>query len=171
MLIAACVLGSIPILEMGVNDDWSYAWTARAFATTGHLAYNGWVGAVVGVQAIWAGLLIGVFGFSFTLVRLSTLPFAAGCAMLLYRLSRYAGLDPPFALFGTATVTLSPLFIPLSASFMTDVPGFFFGWRACIAPFWPCARGASRGHVRGSQLPRLWAWRAGPCGSRSGSCR
>jgi hypothetical protein len=131
MLVAACVLGSLPILDMGVNDDWSYAWTARAFATTGHLAYNGWVGAMVGVQAIWAGLLIGAFGMSFTLVRLSTLPLAAGCAILLYRLGRYAGLDPRFALFGTVTVTLSPVFIPLAASFMTDVPGFFF-WLACL---------------------------------------
>jgi len=131
LLVTACVLASIPVLEMGINDDWSYAWTARAFASTGQLAYNRWVGAMVGVQAIWAGLLIKAFGFSFTLVRLSTLPFAAGCAVLLYRLCRNAGLNKRFAVFGTLAVTLSPVFIPLAASFMTDVPGLFF-WLASL---------------------------------------
>ena len=115
----------------GNNDDWSYIWVARMFATTGHLVYNGWIGAMIGFQAVWAALLIRIFGFSFTLVRLSTLPFAAGCAVLLYRLFRGAGLNTLLAMFGTLTVVLSPLFIPLAASFMTDVPGFFF-WLASV---------------------------------------
>jgi len=131
LLVIAAVAATVPMLEMGINDDWSYAWTARAYANTGHLAYNGWVGAIVGVQAIWGGLLIRAFGFSFTLLRLSTLPFAAGIAVLLYRLGRFAGLTPQYALFGTVTVTLSPLFIPLAASYMTDVPGLFF-WLATL---------------------------------------
>ncbi len=131
LLVIGAVLGSIPVLEMGINDDWSYAWTAREFARTGHLAYNGWVGAMVAVQAVWGGLLVRLFGFSFTLLRLSTLPFAAGCAVLLYALGRRAGLQPAFAVFGSLAVTLSPVFIPMGASFMTDVPGLFF-WLAAL---------------------------------------
>ena len=131
LLVIASVLGSVPILAMGINDDWSYAWTAREFARTGHLAYDGWVGAMVAVQAVWGGLLIRLFGFSFTLLRLSTLPFAVGCALFLYALGRRAGLQPAFALFGTLAVALSPVFIPMAASFMTDVPGFFF-WLAAL---------------------------------------
>ena len=131
LLVIVSVFATIPILEMGTNDDWSYIWVARMFATTGHLVYNGWIGAMIGFQAVWAALLIRIFGFSFTLVRLSTLPFAAGCAVLLYRLFRGAGLNTLLAMFGTLTVVLSPLFIPLAASFMTDVPGFFF-WLASV---------------------------------------
>jgi hypothetical protein len=71
-------------------------------------------------------LLIRLFGFSFDLLRLSTLPFAAGSGILLYALKRRAGLSPPLSLFGTLTLMLSPVFVPLAASFMTDVPGFFF---------------------------------------------
>jgi hypothetical protein len=127
VLVVASVLATNPLLEMGTNDDWSYNWVARELATTGHFTLNnGWIGAMIGVQAYWAALLIRCFGFSFTLLRLSTLPFAAGCAVLLYRLSRSAGLDPYFALFATVSVTLSPVFIPVAASFMTDVPGCFF---------------------------------------------
>ncbi|MBZ5725167.1 MAG: glycosyltransferase family 39 protein [Acidobacteriia bacterium] len=132
LLTAASALATIPVLEMGINDDWSYAYIAREFAARGHFVYTGWANTMVGVQAVWASMFIRLFGFSFTLVRLSTLPFAVGCAMLLYRLARHAGLSPPFALFGTLSITLSPVFIPMSASFMTDVPGFFF-WLACVA--------------------------------------
>ena len=130
-LTVVAVLATHPSLEMGLNDDWSYTWVARELAATGRFTYNGWIGAIIGVQAVWAAVLIKLFGFSFTLVRLSTLPFAAGCASLLYSLSRRAGLNPAFALFGTLSVTLSPVFIPVAASFMTDVPGCFF-WLAAI---------------------------------------
>ncbi len=126
LLVAVSVLATVPVLEMGVNDDWSYTWTARELARTGHLTYNGWATAMIGVQAYWAALWIRLFGFSFTLVRLTTLPFAAGCAALLYVLGRRAGLAPRLAAFGALTVTLSPVFTPLAASFMSDVPGFFF---------------------------------------------
>jgi hypothetical protein len=125
------VLATNPWLEMGINDDWSYTWVARRLAETGHLTYNGWIGAIIGVQAVWGALAIRVFGFSFTVVRLSTLPFAGGCAVLLYRLGRSAGLNASMALFGALSVMLSPVLIPESASFMTDVPGLFF-WLASI---------------------------------------
>ena len=115
LLVAASVLGTIPVLEMGVNDDWSYTYIARGLAASGHFVYTGWANTMIGVQAWWAALFIKLFGFSFTLVRLSTLPLAVGCALLLYRLSREAGLNPSFALFGALSITLSPVFIPMAA--------------------------------------------------------
>jgi len=131
---------------MGTNDDWSYAWVARELARSGHFTYNGWIGAMIGVQAWWAALLIRCFGYSFTLLRLSTLPFAAGCSVLLYRLGRMAGLNPSFALFGCLSITLSPVFIPVAASFMTDVPGCFF-WLASAYCMIQAARAASTNRV------------------------
>jgi 4-amino-4-deoxy-L-arabinose transferase-like glycosyltransferase len=156
LLVVVSVLAVNPVLEMGTNDDWSYAWLARELAATGRFTYNGWIGAMIGVQAEWAAMLIRWFGFSFTLVRLSTLPFAAGCAFLLYRLSRSAGLNPECALFATLSVALSPEFIPLAASFMTDVPAFFF-WLAGIY----CA-------VRAAEADSRWGacvWMAAGCGA------
>jgi hypothetical protein len=141
-LVVAAVLATNPVLEMGVNDDWSYAWIARHLAATGHFAYNGWVGTMLGLQAAWGALLIRIFGFSFTLLRLSTLPFAAGCAILLYRFGRAAGLNPHFALFASLSVILCPVFIPMSASYMTDIPGTFL----FLAVAW-CAWRALDGHL------------------------
>src|SRR5437763_5616243 len=126
---AAVVLVAIaltrPIAESGVNDDWSYTKTALDLAQTGQLRYNGWAAAMVGAQAFWGAAFIKIFGFSFLATRLSTVPLAAGCALLLYALHRRAQLSPALSLFGTLTVTLSPLFIPHAVTFMTEVPAFF----------------------------------------------
>ena len=114
-----------PFVESGVNDDWSYTKTALDLAQTGHLRYNGWAAAMVGAQAYWGALFIKLFGFSFFITRLSTAPLAAGCATLLYFLHRRAQLSPELSVFAALTLTLSPVFIPHAASFMTEVPGLF----------------------------------------------
>ena len=126
LAVAVAVLACVPILETGVNDDWSYSLIARDLARTGHFVYTGWASVMVGAQAVWAALFIKIFGFSYTLVRLTTLPLAMSCAALLYALHRRAGIVPKSAVFGTLALCLSPVFTPLAASFMTDIPGLFF---------------------------------------------
>jgi hypothetical protein len=129
-----------PFVESGVNDDWSYTKTALDLAQTGQLRYNGWAAAMVGAQAYWGALFIKLFGFSFLTTRMSTAPLAAGCALLLYALHRRTGLSGHLSIFGTLTVTLSPVFIPHAASFMTEVPGMFlfllsvFGYVRAVEP-------------------------------------
>lgn len=122
----AAVMAALPFVEMGVNDDFSYTQIALHVAQTGKLAYNGWNTPMIGLQAYWAALFIKLFGFSFTLVRFSTLPFAVGCSVLLYLIALRAGLSRSLAVFLVLVVAFSPLAIPLEASFMTDIPGLFF---------------------------------------------
>lgn len=126
LLSIAAVLATLPFVEMGINDDFSFTHTALHLASTGKMAYDGWGTPMVGFQAYWAALFIKLFGFSFVLVRLSTLPFVAGCSVLLYLLALYAGLPRSRAIFLAFFVAFSPLALPLEASFMTDVPGLFF---------------------------------------------
>jgi hypothetical protein len=140
-LVVAAILATVPLLEMGVNDDWSYAYTALQLARTGQWHYTGWTSPMLGVQGLIGAFVIRLAGFSFTVLRLTTIPLAAGCGVLLYRLYRFAGLTESLARFGTLVVVLSPIFVPSAASFMTDVPGLFFlllclycGSRAVAAP-------------------------------------
>jgi hypothetical protein len=126
LLPIAGVLATLPFVEMGINDDFSYTQIALHLANTGKMAYNGWNTPMVGFQAYWAALFIKLFGFSFVLVRLSTLPFVSGCSVLLYLLALYAGLPRSRAIFLAFVVAFSPLALPLEASFMTDVPALFF---------------------------------------------
>lgn len=147
LAVFAAVVSTVPILEMGINDDWSYAHSALQLALTGHLTYNGWGAAFLGLQALWGAGAIRMFGFSFTVLRLSILPFAMGCSIVFYLLARRVGLQPRTALLATLTLSLSPLFIPLATSFMTDVPALFFTLLALLAFVAALQTDHLRGHL------------------------
>ncbi|HEX4055400.1 MAG TPA: glycosyltransferase family 39 protein [Tepidisphaeraceae bacterium] len=115
-----------PFAELPFNDDWSYAFTARQLAQTGHLTYNGWAAPAIIPQAYWGALIIRVFGFSFTALRIGTLPFAMISAAICYLLARHCGLSRRSAAFASLTMSLGPMFLPLATSFMSDVPGLMF---------------------------------------------
>ena len=168
LLCVAVVVLSIaatnPVLEMGLNDDWSYTYSARELAATGHLHYHGWASAMLGAQAWFAALAIRAVGFSFTIVRLTTAVFAAGCAFLLFKLGRATGLNSAFACFGTLAVVISPLVVPLSASYMTDVPSLFF----LLACFYCGARALETAKTRDCIL---WLSAAAASGVLGGTVR
>ncbi len=69
------------------------------------------------------GCFIKIFGFSFTVVRFSMLPIAMVTVYLFHQILRRFGINPGNAVLGALTLALSPMFLPLAASFMTDVPG------------------------------------------------
>lgn len=120
-----CVLAARPFVSMGVCDDWSYIWTARALADTGHLTYNGWATAMLGWQIYLGALFIKLFGFSFTAVRFSVLAVSLLCAALMQRIFVRLGTSESMASVATLSLVLSPLFLPLSFNFMTDIPSLF----------------------------------------------
>jgi hypothetical protein len=122
---AASLLVIWPVAEMGFVDDWSYVKTAFVFARTGHIVYNGWATAMLGWAIPWGGIFIKLFGFSFTAVRLSTLPLAMASVYLFHASLVRFGITARNAMIGALTLALSPLFLPLAASYMTDVAGLF----------------------------------------------
>ena len=133
-ILSLAAIASWPFAGLPWGDDFSYTKSALDFARTGHILYNGWATAMLGWQLPWGALFIKLFGFSFNVVRFSTLPFAAGCAYLFHQILVRFGLGPRLALFGASTLTLSPLFLPLATSYMTDVPGLF----VILLCIWSC---------------------------------
>jgi Dolichyl-phosphate-mannose-protein mannosyltransferase len=119
------VLIAHPVAETGVSDDWSYIWSAKVLAETGHLTYNGWATAMLGWQVYLGALFVKLFGFSFTATRASVLIVSLLCAALIQRVFVRSGTRDGTATIATLTLVLSPLFLPLSFSFMTDIPGLF----------------------------------------------
>jgi hypothetical protein len=125
-LTAIVFLAVNPFVEMPFDDDWSYAWTVKKFLATGHIVYHGWSTAAIITQTLWGALFAKIFGFSFTVLRFSTLPFAAGSVAVCHLIARKAGLSTKSSVFVALTLALCPVFLPLATSFMTDVPGLFF---------------------------------------------
>jgi len=122
-LLAAAAVN--PVLEMGINDDWAYTHMARDFAATGRFVYNGWPSMILIPQIVWAAGFIKLFGFSFLVVRLSTVVLGVFLIPVLYNIGRESGLAPEFATFATLLTMLSPLVMLEAVSFMTDVPALF----------------------------------------------
>lgn len=125
LVVAACVLVVYPVANMPFGDDFSYTKVALDFAHTGHFIYNGWDNPMLGWLIPWGALFIKVFGFSFTAVRFSMLPIAIATVYLFHQILRRFRITPKNAVFGALALGLSPLFLPMASTFMTDMPGLF----------------------------------------------
>jgi hypothetical protein len=121
---------------MGICDDWSYFLIAKKLVLTGHIAYNGWVNAMLGWQLYFAAAFIQLFGASYTTVRSTTLLVAMLTAFLTQRSLVRSGVSERNATIGTLAMILSPLYLMLSVTFMTDIPGMF----ALVVCFYSCLR-------------------------------
>jgi len=120
-----CDLVSRPFVNMGIADDGTYILIAQKLAATGHIVYSGNTTPFLGWQLYLAAAFIKLFGFSFTTVRMSTLLVAMAIAFVLQRTLVRAGINERNATIGTLTLVLSPLFLTLSSTFMSDIFGLF----------------------------------------------
>jgi hypothetical protein len=125
LLVLACELISSPYTTMGICDDGPYILVAKNLAATGHIHYNGWSAAMLCWQLYLAEALIKVFGFSFTTVRASTMLVSVASAFLLQRILVRCGISERNAVIGTLALVLSPLYLLLSVTFMSDIHGLF----------------------------------------------
>lgn len=122
----AAFLAVNPFVNLPFDDDWSYSFTVRQLLSTGHITYNGWSAPILVTHALWGAMFCKMFGYSFIVLRFSTLPLDIGVAVFAYLLARSADLRPAPAMCLSLMVCISPLFLPLALSFMTDVPGLFY---------------------------------------------
>ncbi|WP_353071743.1 glycosyltransferase family 39 protein [Tunturiibacter gelidoferens] len=136
LFLVLAIVVSHPVAEMGLDDDWSYIWSARVLADTGHVVYNGWSAAMLGWQLYLGALFFKIFGFSFFIARVSVLVVAVATIMLAQRLLVRLGVNEWNATVGALMIALSPVFLSVAFSFMSDVPGFF----CIVLCFYSCAR-------------------------------
>ena len=122
-IVLMAFLAARPYVEMGLVDDFSYVKTAWIFAHTGRLVYNGWATAMLGWQVPFAAPFIRVFGDTFFAARVSITVLLLLSVLLIHAVLRRCGLSRERAAFGTLLVGLSPLTLPMAATFMTDVAG------------------------------------------------
>lgn len=125
LAVLLCELISRPYAAMGISDDGPYILMAQHLANTGHFAYNGWAAPMIGWQLYLGATFIKLFGFSFTTVRMSTLLVAIAMAFVLQRTMVLAGITERNGTLGTLAFVLSPLYLMLSVTYMTDIFGLF----------------------------------------------
>ncbi len=131
LAVLLCELISRPYVNMGICDDGPYIFVAKNLASTGHITYNGWSEAMLGWQLYLGAAFIKLFGFSFTAVRMSNLLVAMALAFVLQRIMVRAAVSERNATIATLAFVLSPLYLLLSVTFMTDITGLF-GIALCL---------------------------------------
>lgn len=126
-----CVLLAHPFVEVGLNDDFSFARTAWIFARTGHFRYFGWGEMPLGWQVVWAAPFVRIFGPTYAAVRISNLVLFFLTLFLFHAVLRRCALGREQAAFGTLVLGLSPILLPVSGTFMTDT-GSILATVACL---------------------------------------
>jgi hypothetical protein len=119
------VLGLVsvrPLTDVPVIDDWVYAWSVEHFLKTGELRVLEFSSVYPLAQILWGALFARVAGFSFGVLRLSTVVLAVlGCWALYFTL-RELTYSRTASLLGALALAVDPVYFALSFSFMTDVP-------------------------------------------------
>lgn len=115
-----------PLYNFPMGDDWEYARTAQRLLTTGQFYRSPVVQTTALFPGVWGALFSLLFGFSFTTLRLSTFPLAAGTLLSFYFVLDELGFDATRRLLGTFALMVPPLFVFNANSFMTDVPFLFW---------------------------------------------
>ncbi len=125
LAVLVCELISRPFANMGICDDGPYILIAKNLAATGHVAYNGWSAAMLIWQLYLGAAFIKIFGFSFTTVRSTTLVVSLVLTFFLQRTLVRCGITERNATIATLALVLSPLYLLLSVTFMSDIHGLF----------------------------------------------
>ena len=108
--------------DFPLNDDWAYAWSARHLATTGELRILDWAAPSLVTHIAWGALVVRIFGPSYVALRVGTLAWGMAGLVLLYAIGRRSQLGVARALLLALAVGLSPWYVNLSFSYMSDVP-------------------------------------------------
>lgn len=105
-----------------LNDDWAYAYSARHLLQTGQLRLLDWGAPSLATHALWGAGALWLLGDSYVSLRCGTLVFGLIALALMYALARRSGFAPRIALLLTLCLGLSPWFLNLAFTYMTDVP-------------------------------------------------
>lgn len=111
-----------PVGDFPLNDDWSYGRAVHTLVVQHRLHYTDWTSMPLITQVLWGALFCLPAGFSFTALRISSLVAGLLGVLFLYRVQRRLGAGQTTAFIGAACLGVSPMFVQLSHTFMTDVP-------------------------------------------------
>jgi hypothetical protein len=109
-----------PLGEFPLNDDWAYA-QAVLRLTHGIVDIGTWPAMSLLSHMLWGFLFVKVFGFSFVVLRMSTLVSACITMLVLYDTIYKRSHSRQVSVVATLVLLLNPLFFNMSNTFMTDV--------------------------------------------------
>jgi hypothetical protein len=126
----AAILLVDPRANVPLIDDWTYAMSVERLLAGRGFQVASWSSTFPPAQIAWGGVFAGLGGFSFTVLRVSTLVLAVLGTLAFYALAR--------------ALAVYPVVFVLSFTFMTDVAML----TAMIASLWAIVTGLGEGEWR-----------------------
>ena len=139
-----------------LNDDWIFGGSVWTLVTHHKFSLFYLASMSLASQILWGALFSMLFGFSFNVLRMSTLVLGLTGILATYGLLKEMRASAWMAFMGAMVVAFNPLYMELSNTFMTDVP--FFGFAMLSTYLYVRAlRRKSRADVIGATLAAsLW---------------
>lgn len=122
--------------DFPLNDDFSYSKSVYNLCVGGHFLLDDWPAMTLITQLFYGAIWCELFGFSFEILRFSTLFIAGGCLLLFFRFLVAQGFKQQSAFAMAIVLAANPLFFSLSFTFMTEV--HFLFWT--MAALWSWAK-------------------------------
>ncbi|MCL4216463.1 MAG: glycosyltransferase family 39 protein [Candidatus Hydrogenedentes bacterium] len=111
-----------PAGDFPLNDDWIFAKEVETLLTTGRYVASPFSAPMVVAQTLWGTAFAAVFGFSYSVLRASTLVLAVMAAWATAKSAREMGAPPLTSVLAGMTLFCGPIFLTLAYSYNTDVP-------------------------------------------------
>jgi len=114
-----------PFANTFVNDDWVYAHSVKYLLDTGHFRLDDYCGSSILAQVLW-GTLFCVFGFSATALKVSTVVLSLAGILFIFKTAKILSKSIEVSFWVTVVSVFNPMYLSLSATFMTDIPFLAF---------------------------------------------
>ena len=137
----ACGVLVDPRADVPLLDDWTYAASVEQLIAGRGFHVSPWSSTFPATQIWWGTAFAWLGGFSFTVLRLSTLLWWLLGTLGFYGALRVLGCGAAAALLGAGLMLMHPVTFVLAFSFMTDVP---FVAAMCLSS-WALALGVQSG--------------------------
>lgn len=121
--------------EFPINDDWAYTHSVQWLLDERRIRLSDWIAMNLFPQTLAGGLVVKLFGFSFTVLRHLTQIISALVAVFALRWFLVVGLSRRDALIASLSMIAMPCWLPVANSFMTDLYAMLFALPAATLFF------------------------------------
>ena len=111
-----------PVGEFPLGDDWSYSKRVFNLVEMGTIESPHWGGSLFITQLFWGAAFCKVFGFSFTILRISEIISLFFCVVVFYAVIIRITKSRRSTFFATLIFALNPIIIYQSNTFQPDIP-------------------------------------------------
>ena len=121
LIFVICEIIVSPYGNFPLNDDWSYAKSVLIFNKDGKIDIGDWPAMTLMTHILWGALFTKILGFSFSVLRLSTLISSIIGILVLNKLVVRISKSDLIGFVASLTLLFNPFYFSLTNTYMTDV--------------------------------------------------